>query len=155
MTRPRTDEDYDRALIELVRRDWSARSQDSRPDRVWIARHETIAVTANSIQTTAVRAWILDAAGVHPRTGSEFVRFTLVQWGKYWNAAVWTSRPPPAILYSKSNRGHEIGLANFAPTTDPGVYYFECILGGGCAAGDHYQFNEYGSLECVRRIWIS
>ena len=144
-----------KACLTEIHQAWASLTPQMRPESVWISQHEPIQADATDTRTSVVRAWLLDANGVDPRSAMDFVRFVAVHSGKNCSSAI---HPPPAsgVFNNRPGSIHTIGLASFANFQDTPMIYLGYIWGGTFGRGSKYKYwPETETLDCIQNIWLS
>jgi hypothetical protein len=143
------------ACLVEIQQLWRSSSEEHRPESVWIALHEPIALDTETPETSVLRAWLLDRTGLNPRQASDYVRFIGVHSGRGWASG--TSGPVAAgVFNNRPGRMHTIGLAAFAEVAESISVYMHHIFGGTTGRGSLYEFSELtGDLKCTQNLWLS
>jgi hypothetical protein len=143
------------SCLSEVERIWRQIPEEKRPWGVWIAYHQPINKNQDSDQpdTDVISAWFLSDDGIQKRSAWSYVRFRVIQSGKFWCSRMFQAESSP--VFSGVHRLHEIGLSSFAFIENEHLVYLDYLWGGNYGCGALYKIEHFGNINFDSRIWIS
>lgn len=141
------------SCLAEIQRIWQETPETRRPWGVWIAHHELIQKDADRTDTAVISAWFLSDKGIEKRNVWAYVRFRLIQSGKYWYSGILPPEPSP--VFGGVRQMYEIGFASFASIEREPLVYLDYIWGGLYGAGSLYRIEHSGSITFDSQVWIS
>ncbi len=121
---------------------WISTQNRMRPWGVWIVEHESLPNQTYELTSDVRNAWFLSDDGIKEMGAWSYVRYLIVQSGKYWYTGC---GPCPSNIFSERLR-NEIGISGFAKYQNFDDFYLEWQFGGVFGRGYRYSRNSKGIL---------